>query len=81
MNAILRAGVAAGGFEREVDAFPNELSALQALVARARAGDVVTCMTHVERNEIAAWLAEAGFRPMSAAALRDRLHDRARKSR
>jgi cyanophycin synthetase len=73
MNRILRDGVAAGGYRREVTSFPTELAALQALVKRARAGDVVACMTHVERAEIGAWLSSAGFKPVSADRLRARL--------
>jgi cyanophycin synthetase len=69
MNAILRAGVAAGGFNREVEAHPSELAALQALLKRARSGDVVAVMTHVERVEIGDWLASAGFKPVPLAQL------------
>jgi cyanophycin synthetase len=70
MNTILRAGVAAGGFRREVEAHPSELAALQALLKRARRGDVVAVMTHVERVEIGNWLAAAGFNPVPLARLR-----------
>jgi cyanophycin synthetase len=69
MNAILRAGAAAGGFGGEVEAHPTELAALQALLARARRGDVVAVMTHAERQEIADWLASAGFKPVPPARL------------
>lgn len=65
MNAILRRGVADGGHVGEVPAYPNELGALQALLARARPGDVVAVMTHVERGEIFAWLEQEGYRPVS----------------
>jgi cyanophycin synthetase len=70
MNAILRAGVAAGGFTGQVETHSGELTALQALLARARRGDVVAVMTHVERREIEDWLASAGFRPVPLARLR-----------
>jgi cyanophycin synthetase len=73
MNSILRAGVADGGHKGEVEAFPSEMTALQALVRRARPGDVVTVMTHVERAEIADWLASAGFAPVTLQSLRARL--------
>jgi len=73
MNAILRDGVAAGGYRGTVPDYPTELAALQALVKRARAGDVVACMTHVERAEIGAWLDEAGFAPVGPDLLRKRL--------
>jgi cyanophycin synthetase len=73
MNAILRDGVAAAGYKREVKNYPSELTALQALVKRARSGDVVSCMTHVERVEIGDWLREAGFAPVTPDRLRERL--------
>jgi cyanophycin synthetase len=77
MNRILRDGVAAAGYRRPVAAFPTELAALQALAKRARAGDVVACMTHVERAEIRDWLQSAGFEPVSADRLRARLTESA----
>jgi cyanophycin synthetase len=73
MNRILREGVADAGYRRQVPAFPNELMALQDLVKRARPGDVVASMTHVERNEIRDWLTSAGFVPVSPDRLRMRL--------
>jgi cyanophycin synthetase len=73
MNSILRAGVAAGGFRGEVEAHPSELAALQALLLRARRGDVVAVMTHVERVEIGEWLAAEGFTPVPPARLQDLL--------
>jgi cyanophycin synthetase len=73
MNALLREGVAAAGYSGEVPAFPDELSALQALVKRTRHGDVATVMTHVERREIAEWLLSAGFQPVGADRLRELL--------
>jgi cyanophycin synthetase len=76
MNAILRAGAAEGGYTGEIAALPTELSALQQLVARSRPGDVCAVMAHVERAEIAAWLADAGF----AAVSRERLVELVRSS-
>ena len=73
MNRILRAGAADGGYRGIVEAHPSELSALQALLRRARAGDAVAVMTHVERAEIADWLASAGFTPVPLARLRELL--------
>ena len=69
MNELLRAGAASGGYRREVKAYPSELSALQALVRRAKPGDLAAVMTHVERTEIADWLASAGFTPVPLARL------------
>jgi cyanophycin synthetase len=76
MNALLRAGVAETGYAGQVEAHPNELAALQALVGRARAGDVVAVMTHVERSEIGEWLRASGFSPVGAERLRERLAER-----
>jgi cyanophycin synthetase len=73
MNAILREGVAEAGYSREVEAHPTELDALQALLGRARAGDVMAVMTHVERGEIGDWLASQGFRPVTPDRLRQLL--------
>jgi cyanophycin synthetase len=70
MNRLLREGVAEGGYRREVPAFATELEALQALLARARRGDVAAVMTHVERQPIFDWLHEAGWKPVTVEALR-----------
>ena len=64
MNELLRAGAREGGYAGEIEALPNELSALQALLERAKRGDVCAVMTHVERTEIFAWLTDEGFRPL-----------------
>jgi cyanophycin synthetase len=71
MNRILRGGVKESGFDGKVEAHPSELAALQALEKRARKGDVVAVMTHVERTQIAEWLAAAGYRPVPFAKLRE----------
>jgi hypothetical protein len=71
MNSILRGGVKESGFDGKVEAHPSELAALQALEKRARKGDVVAVMTHVERTQIAEWLAAAGYRPVPFAKLRE----------
>ena len=71
MNRILRAGVQEGGFSGKVEAHPSELAALQALEQRAKKGDVVAVMTHVERAEIADWLDSAGYRPVPFSRLRE----------
>jgi hypothetical protein len=73
MNKLLREGVAAAGYTRSVESLPTEIEALQALVKRGREGDVVACMTHVERGEIREWLRSAGFEPVTADRLRERL--------
>ena len=71
MNAILRAGIAEGGYAGEVEAMANELGSLQALLARSRRGDVVVVMAHAERAEIFAWLESEGFKPVEADRLRE----------
>jgi len=71
MNAILRAGIAEGGFSGEVAAIESELEALEELLGRSRAGDVVAVMSHVQRAEIFAWLEEHGFRPVGLDRLRE----------
>jgi cyanophycin synthetase len=70
MNAILRRGVAEGGYGGEVPAYPTELEALQALLQRSRRGDVAAVMTHVERQPIFEWLAESGYWPVTPQELR-----------
>jgi cyanophycin synthetase len=76
MNAILRDGVAEGGYGREVKAYETELAALEGLLERSRRGDVVAVMAHVERSEIFEWLPTAGFQPVDVAGLRKLLGSR-----
>lgn len=71
MNEILRRGAREGGYDADIPAEPTELGALQALLGRAKRGDVCAVMAHVERAELFAWLAEAGFRPVGAERLRE----------
>ncbi|MGH2428298.1 MAG: Mur ligase family protein [Candidatus Limnocylindria bacterium] len=70
MNALLRAGAVEGGYRGEIPACATELASLQALLERARRGDVVAIMAHSERGEILAWLAAEGFEPMTSDRLR-----------
>jgi cyanophycin synthetase len=70
MNEILRSGAREGGFSGDIEALPTELSAMQALVARARPGDVCAVMAHVERKELFDWLEGEGFRPVEVGRLR-----------
>ncbi|MGH7671513.1 MAG: glutamate ligase domain-containing protein, partial [Gemmatimonadales bacterium] len=70
MNAIFRGAAAAGGYADRVPAFRTELAAVKALLARARRGDVVAVMSHVERDQIFAWLANEGYRPVLLPRLR-----------
>jgi cyanophycin synthetase len=70
MNAIFRRGAAEGGYDGRVPTYRTELGALKALLARSRRGDVVAVMSHVERDEIFAWLAREAYRPVSLPRLR-----------
>jgi cyanophycin synthetase len=70
MNAIFRRGAAEGGYEGRIPTYRTELGALKALLARSRRGDVVAVMSHVERDEIFAWLAREAYRPVSLPRLR-----------
>jgi cyanophycin synthetase len=76
MNAIFREGAADGGYRERVPAYRTEISALKALLARSRRGDVAAVMSHVEREDIFAWLAKAGYRPISLPRLRALLASR-----
>ncbi len=64
MNAILREGIAEGGYSGSVPAIATELGALRELLARSRHGDVAAVMSHAERAEIFAWLQGEGYRPV-----------------
>ena len=70
-----------GGFRGTVEAYPSraERAAGAARAARRR-GDVVAVMTHVERTEIADWLASKGFTPVPLARLRELLASEAQAS-
>jgi len=70
MNEIMRAGVYEAGYVGPVEAYPTELEALQALLARAHRGDVVAVMTHVERADLFAWLEQEGYLPVDFDRLR-----------
>ena len=66
MNAILRAGAREGGYRGRIEARATEVGALRTLLGRSERGDVCAVMAHVERGELFAWLAEAGFQPVAA---------------
>ena len=59
LEAVFRAGAASVGVE-DVPAFPTELEAAQALVAEARAGDVVAVMSLQDRASLDGWLRSEG---------------------
>jgi cyanophycin synthetase len=79
MNAILRAGAREGGYTSEIEDYPTELTALQALLARANRGDVCAVMAHVERAELFEWLESEGFSPVDVERLRGVLAGRERR--
>ncbi|MFN2483883.1 MAG: Mur ligase family protein, partial [Candidatus Limnocylindria bacterium] len=61
MKRLFREGLAQAGIEtRAVADYPSELETLQALVAAAAPGDVVTVMCHAERDDVARWLEASG---------------------
>ena len=71
MNEILRSGAREGGYTGEIEAQPNEVAAIRALLARAKRGDVCAVMAHAERAEVFEWLATEGFEPVAADRLRE----------
>ncbi len=71
MNEILRAGAREGGYAGEIEAQPNEVAAIRALLARAKRGDVCAVMAHAERTEVFDWLAGEGFEPVGTERLRE----------
>jgi cyanophycin synthetase len=73
MNEILRAGAREGGYEGEIPAEPHEMAALHTLLGRAKRGDVVVVMAHVERTELFDWLTANGFRSVGIEQLRKHL--------
>ncbi|MGI8998791.1 MAG: Mur ligase family protein [Candidatus Limnocylindria bacterium] len=73
MNELLRAGARDGGYTGEIEALPNEMAATQALIDRAKRGDVCAVMAHVERTDLFRWLDAEGFQPVSHEQLRDKV--------
>jgi cyanophycin synthetase len=73
MNEILRAGAREGGYRGEIPAEPHEMAALHTLLGRAKGGDVVVVMAHVERTELFDWLTANGFRSVGIEKLRKHL--------
>lgn len=59
LDELYREGAAKVGVY-ELPSYPSELEGLQALVARAKPGDVVAVMCHQDREELDAWLREQG---------------------
>lgn len=59
MDRLFREGAASVGVT-EINSYPTELEALQALTASAQPGDVVAVMCHAERERLDAWLRDQG---------------------
>jgi len=72
LDALFRAGAARVGVA-DVASYPTELAGLEALVARAVAGDVVALMCHEDRQGVYDWLAAQGFEADTPETLRDRV--------
>jgi cyanophycin synthetase len=70
MNALFRQGAADAGYDGRVASYRTELGALRALLEHSHRGDVAAVMSHVERPQIFAWLARAGYRPVTLPRLR-----------
>jgi cyanophycin synthetase len=73
MNDLLRAGAREGGYAVEIPAEPDEMAALHTLLGRAKRGDVVVVMAHVERTELFDWLTANRFKPVGIEHLRKHL--------
>ncbi len=68
IDTLLRTGAARVGVS-EIESFDTEVESLAALVAQARAGDVVGLMCHAERESAYGWIADQGGTPDSTEAL------------
>ena len=71
MNELLRSGAREGGYAGEVEALPNEVAAIRAILSRAKRGDVCAVMAHAERADVFEWLGAEGFAPVGTDRLRE----------
>lgn len=69
VGALIREGAAHAGMTVSAE-YPDEVTAIAALVGQARPGDVVAMMTHQDRDQVSAWLADHGGHRDSIADLR-----------
>ncbi|MFT4163765.1 MAG: Mur ligase family protein [Microlunatus sp.] len=69
LGVLIREGAEHAGMTITAE-YPDEVTSVAALVEQARPGDVVAMMTHQDRDEVSAWLAEHGGRRDSPADLR-----------
>lgn len=67
LEALLTGAFVAAGLPRDaVTAAPTELASLQAALAASAPGDTVLLLVHVDRDEVAAWLATRGATPITS---------------
>jgi hypothetical protein len=63
-------GAAEGGLDPAgIDILPNEVASLEELLRRSARGDVVTVMSHADRQQVFDWLHAAGYAPVGYADL------------
>lgn len=72
VGALIREGVEHAGMTVTAE-YPDEVTSIAALVGQARPGDVVAMMTHQDRDEVSAWLANHGGRRDSPEDLRTKV--------
>ncbi|HYG72672.1 MAG TPA: Mur ligase family protein [Actinomycetota bacterium] len=68
ISRLLEGALEAG--KDDVEVYPDELAALQALLGKAERGDVVAVTALAMRAEVFAWLEEHGGRPLSPGEVR-----------
>ena len=72
LGALIREGAANGGVTTPAE-HASEVAALASLVGQARPDDVIAMMTHQDRDEVSAWLADHGGRRDSPEDLRGKV--------
>lgn len=72
LDELFRAGAARVGVP-DVPSYPNEVSALEALVEQAGPGDVVALMCHEDRQGVYDWLAAHDFPADTPETMRDKV--------
>ena len=74
LGALIKEGAAHAGVTITAE-HAGEVAALASLVGQAQPGDVIAMMTHQDRAEVDAWLADHGGRRDSTADLRTKVAD------
>lgn len=72
LGALIKEGAAHAGVTITAE-HASEVAALASLVGQARPGDVIAMMTHQDRDEVSAWLADHGGRRDSPEDLRGKV--------